>query len=439
MRDMARVVTVKSFDKMFEKDRIVCAQFEETAYEAIIPKDEAVPGKKLIFIEADSILPDVNAWEFLRKRCWREDLNGFLIKPMTMGAKENPDGTKGEKVKSWGLVVAPEDCGLGFEDYTKMLKAGEDVTEKLGIRKYEPVEDASPKAETFPKFIKFLLSHKLTRWIGKLWIEANKSVSNAFPTWLISKSDETTLQNMPGILVKGADSPVVITAKMEGQSATATLDVKKSGKVGKIYVCSRNQAYKKPNNKDFWKFVKAHNLEDAFKKYYKATGLVPIVQAEQCGPGIQSNIYNFDELQWFVYRLRFLNPKTKVISEASYDELSDICLNDLGLEPVPMICEGVLKDILPDMDKAIKFAEEASFTWYPGTGFYSFMAPEVKQLKGKTLWKDYFMHEGIVVKSVPYDKEANIGFSFKVKNLPYAEHGLGKIHDEVKAKREANL
>ena len=43
------------------------------------------------------------------------------------------------------------------------------------------------------------------------------------------------------------------------------------------------------------------------------------------------------------------------------------------------------------------------------------------------MWKNYGQHEGIVVKSTDYNKERNIGYSFKVKNLAYAEKGLSEI------------
>ena len=37
MRDMAKIVTVISKGKMFEKDKICYVSFEETAYECIVP------------------------------------------------------------------------------------------------------------------------------------------------------------------------------------------------------------------------------------------------------------------------------------------------------------------------------------------------------------------------------------------------------------------
>jgi hypothetical protein len=55
------------------------------------------------------------------------------------------------------------------------------------------------------------------------------------------------------------------------------------------------------------------------------------------------------------------------------------------------------------------------------------------------MWKDYFQHEGVVVRTSNYDKDNNIGCSFKIKNLDYASHTRPKIHTECVAYKTANL
>ena len=140
--------------------------------------------------------------------------------------------------------------------------------------------------------MKFCLSHKLTRWLGNL-LKGSKT-STAFPTHIISKSDETTVQNMSGVLERFAEWPVYVTAKMEGQSVTY-LHEKRFGKPKRFYVCSRNIAYKKPNNQPLWEVAKRLDLDKKLRALYKETGLMLVLQGELCGPNIQSNIYNFDE------------------------------------------------------------------------------------------------------------------------------------------------
>lgn len=98
MRDLAGVVTIETKSKMYQKDRICAVTFKENGYEAIVPVTHNV-GDKMVFIQEGSILPEDSKWEFLRKRCHRDSLKGFLITPMTMGAKDD-NGEKGPKVKS---------------------------------------------------------------------------------------------------------------------------------------------------------------------------------------------------------------------------------------------------------------------------------------------------------------------------------------------------
>ena len=129
MRTLASIVTIEKCWNLEGKDRVQGCSFVENSYEAMIGKD-LKEGDLAVFIQEGAILPVEPRWEFLRKRCFREDLDGFLIKPQ-----------KFSSIKSWGLTLSLTDAGL--EGY----KAGDDVTSLLKIRKYEPREDASPVKE----------------------------------------------------------------------------------------------------------------------------------------------------------------------------------------------------------------------------------------------------------------------------------------------------
>ena len=216
MRDLASICTIEKVWPLEGKDRVQGASFVENGYEVMVSKD-IQPGQLVAFIQEGAILPVRDIWEWLRKRCYRENLNGFngfLIKPQKFAG-----------IKSWGLAVPLAELGFEESVYSK-FKAGDDITDLLEIHKYEPEEDASPtKGESkkaYPKWVKFCLSHLLTRWIGRLWQKRHQNSGGGFPSELISKSDETTIQNMKGALQKYADEKVVITAKMEGQSCVSS-------------------------------------------------------------------------------------------------------------------------------------------------------------------------------------------------------------------------
>ena len=419
MRDMAKIVVVSKKGKMFEKDRICYVSFEENAYECIVP-NTVNTGDKMVFIEADSILPVEEKWEFLRKRCYREDLQGFLIKCMTMGKKANEDGTdSGERVKSWGLCVTLAEAGL-----PENLKAGTDVTDKLNIRKYEPEEDASPKKmPKIPRIIKFFLKHKLTRWLGNMYMDARrkKYTKGSFPTDIIAKSDETTIQNCKSVIQQFNGKKCFITAKIEGASATYSLDLNNKNKP-RLYVCSRNNRYDTPceTAATYYEYAIKTNLENKLIKFYKKTGKNIILQGELVSNKIQGNIYDFNESHFFVYRMKLLENGKWI--EYNYEQMTPIII-ELDLERVPLL--EVVEDMgkFDTVDKLVNYAEGIYYKPYPdGTTDFHYVPKQ-----GEHLWKDYLMSEGIVIKSEDYDKEKGKGFSFKVKNLPYQEKKLSDM------------
>lgn len=435
MRDLASVVTIEATQKMFEKDRIVCATMAENAYEVIIPVTCNV-GDKMVFIQEGAILPEVPTWEFLRKRCYNESVKGFVIKPMTMGKKEaieNGNPVAGERVKSWGLAVGLNECGL-TEDKIAKLKSGDDLTDALGIRKYEPEEDASPKTgskKAYPKWVKFCLSHTLTRWIGRIWQKRHQNSGGGFPTSVISKSDETTIQNYKAAITRFADELVYTSAKIEGQSFTALNEYNATkGKVGKFYVCSRNNAYLLPDKSVFWDVATRLDIAKKLEKFYKEHGKLLVIQGEQVGPGIQENIYDLAENDWYVYTIK----DQLTGKQLPIEEMISVC-EELELKTVPILQMGIpLKEIMPDVETAVAYAEKQY--WKPSkTGFDNAYLPTGSE----KLWKDYLQHEGVVVRSMNYDKDSNVGVSFKVKNLQYAEFGLGKMHSVAKDIKAAML
>ena len=415
MRNLASVCTIEKVWALEGKDKVQGASFKENAYEVMVSKD-IQPGMLVAFIQEGSILPEINAWEFLRKRCYRDSLKGFLIKPQKFGT-----------IKSWGLAVSLDELPIADERVINNLKSGDDLTDILEIRKYEPEEDASPRPSSkkaYPKWVKFCLSHTLTRCIGRcigrVWQKSHQKPAGGFPTDLISKSDETTIQNMKGVLEKFAESKVDITAKMEGQSFTVVPTFKVKKLTG-AYVCSRNNAYKIENDSLFWDMMRKYDIVKKMKEIWKNEHKAYILQGEQVGPTIQDNIYDFKQNHWYIFTVK----DYETLKQLSYEEQVKIA-DKFGMRVVPLLWTGTLKDVMPDIDAAVAFAEKASWEPVDGDKIHSWLNLENK---GK-LWKDYMQHEGVVVRTVDYDKDNNIGVSFKVKDIGYQQRGLGKIHQD---------
>ena len=418
MRDLASICTIEKVWALEGKDKVQGASFKENSYEVMVSKD-IQPGMLVAFIQEGACLPVCKTWEWLRKRCYHDNLNGkegFLIKAQKFSG-----------IKSWGLAVPLNELGLDETVYKK-FKAGDNLEEVLGIWKYEPEEDASPRTSSkkaYPKWIKFCLSHVLTRWIGRIWQKCNQKSAGGFPTNLISKSDETTIQNMKGILEKFSESKVDITAKLEGQSFTVVpvfgkrgFIVKKEEVVG-AYVCSRNNAYKIEDNSIFWDMMRKYDIVRKMKEIWKTEHKAYILQGEQVGPNIQDNIYDFKQNHWYIFTVKDYS----TLKQLPYEGQVKVA-DKFGMRVVPLLWTGTLKDVMPDVDAAVAFAEKASWEPIDGDRIHSWLNLENK---GK-LWKDYMQHEGVVVRTVDYDKDNNIGVSFKVKNMDYQNQGLGKIH-----------
>ena len=415
MRDLASICTIDKVWPLEGKDRVQGASMVENGYEAMVSKD-IQPGQLVAFIQEGACLPICENWEWLRKRCYKENLNGkegFLIKPQ-----------KFKELRSWGLVVPLHELGLEEKVYSK-FKPGQDITELLGIWKYEPEEDASPKTSSkkaYPKFIKFCLSVWFLRWIGRIWQSKHQNISGGFPSDLISKSDETSLQNMKSILEKYPNSEVYISAKIEGQSFSV-IPVFKGKKFITAYPCTRNNALPREDNSIFWNMMRKYDVINKMKKLWEKEKIAVILQGEQVGPTIQNNIYDFKDNEWYVYTMKDFFTK-KQIGFAYVTTIS----SKLGLMPVPFIASGVHKELFPDLQTAVSFAEHVVFT--PSQKEDKIISFTVDNLE--KLWKNYFQHEGIVVRSVDYDKDHGVGFSYKVKNSDYAEKGLGNINKAVK-------
>ena len=196
--------------------------------------------------------------------------------------------------------------------------------------------------------------------------------------------------------------------------------VKKTVVVG-AYVCSRNNAYKVPDNSIFWDMMRKYDIVGKMKELWKTEHKAVILQGEQVGPGIQNNIYDFKQNHWYLFAAK----DYESLKQVTYEEQVKIA-DKFGMRTVPLLWTGKLNEIMPNIDAAVSFAEKASWEPIDGDKIHSWLNLEDK---GK-LWTDFMQHEGIVVRTSSFDKDNNIGVSFKVKNLPYAERGLGKIHND---------
>lgn len=215
--------------------------------------------------------------------------------------------------------------------------------------------------------------------------------------------------------------------KMEGQSFTVVPTFKGRKLVG-AYVCSRKNAYTLEDKSLFWDMMRKYDIINKMKKIWKEEKKAYILQGEQVGPSIQDNIYDFKENHWYLFTAKDYS----TLNQLSYEDQVKVA-DKFGIRVVPLLWVGTLKDIMPDVDSAVSFAEKAVWvpkdedkihSWLENLDSYKEELPKTK------LWKNYMQHEGVVVRTENYDKDNNIGISFKVKNIQYQERGRKKIHQD---------
>lgn len=321
MHDLAVVCKVQSITPISGRDRIELCRIAN--YNSIVQKDQFSEGELAIYIFYDAVLPLRPEFEFLRKRCYSERLNGFRIRPMKMG-----------NVISEGLVLPLSLLG-------RTAREGEVVTTELGIRRYEP-----PAEKTASKNIpqKGLISVLMKIPPFEKWYLKRISQKREYPL-TVPKSDEENIEKKWDAVSADTSTVYIVTEKMEGQAATYYL------KNGRYHVCSHN--YEIDRRKGSWGAISEElELDKVLKKIRKDSGKELAIQGEICGPGIQKNIYNFKALHFFVYGAYEVENGRRL----TFSELFDLC-SRYSLEMVPVIRKS---RILSSCDEMIKDAEGTS-------------------------------------------------------------------------------
>lgn len=293
MRNLASIQKIKKLWKHPNADNLNMVQVLDWACVSSV-NDNFKEGDLVVYIEVDSVLPDGPEWsEFMRPRKFRVKtirLRGELSQGLIMP-----------------LSILPE------IDPGKTMYEGVDVTELLGITKYEipEVNSGGPNRA--------------------------KTKSN-FPVY-VYKTDETRIQSIGGILDELRGKTCFITVKMDGTSATF------SNKDNDLLVCSQNRALVEGDSV-WWKMCKKYHLEENLSNFGNVA-----VQGEICGPGIQKNKMGLTELDLFVFNVFDIDKQEFF----NYEEFCDFC-DILGLKTVPILDDNY---IISESDTVKTFVEMA--------------------------------------------------------------------------------
>ncbi len=359
MRTLASIRKIRSLSPIAGADRIELALVD--GWQTVVKKGEFHEGDDVIYIEIDSIVPEMPCFEFLRDR-------KFRVRTIKLRG-----------VISQGLVVPTSILPAG--DYHE----GDDVTDVLGIRKYDPeaeeenaVVQRNEKKDTTGAFGRFMNRFSWYRTIHRK-ISTAICGDTKFPEW-IRKTDETRIQNLTELFEneKVLCTRFSVTEKMDGQSATYYL--RRRRLFGYEFgVCSRNKRLPKKDESSYWTIAEKLEIRRVLRDLIGRRRYV-VLQGEICGEKIQGNKYCIGGYDFFAFNLIY--PDRSLPTWEIGERLSAH-----GMKTVPIVDEGVA---LPDT-----------------------IAELVEYAKGKSVVKPGQTREGVVMRC------HRRGISFKVINPDY--------------------
>lgn len=285
VRKLASVQYVHDVWPIEGADKIECIGV--LGWRCVAKKGEFRVGDLCVYFEIDSFLPVDERFEFLRSSCYRE--SDF----MGCGFRLKTQKFRGQV--SQGLALPLFILGEGE------WHIGDNVTELLGVRKWEVEERAT----------------------------SSGTIVAALPDG-VPKTEETRIQAEPGLLEEFEGVPYYITTKMDGTSVS----VFRIG--GRFGVCGHNYEYADDGKCSAWEWMKSHQIEQRLA----GAGLDNVaLQGEFCAAGIQGNPLKLQYPEWYVFTVVDVAARRRL----GMQDTQKLC-DELGLSMVPIEEQG---DSLP--------------------------------------------------------------------------------------------
>ena len=255
-RKLASIQRIWKIDPIEGADRIELAHV--LGWQCVVNKGQFQPMDAAVYFEIDSFLPIRPEFEFMRKTSYKNsDIlgEGFRLRTLTFRGQI-----------SQGLLLPVNQ----FPELTGYPEIGTDVTEQLGVRKWE-IEERATTGGTV---------------IGTLPRD-------------IPHTDETRVQENPELIQAFAGLDYYISTKMDGSSHSIGID--ENG----FHVCGHNYEYKDDGSSSFYNLVKERGYQERLEAFVAENGLTTLtIQGELCAPGIQRNRLKLTKPEWYVFTVR---------------------------------------------------------------------------------------------------------------------------------------
>lgn len=286
-RKLCTIQTISDLNPINGADKIEVASV--LGWKVVVQKGLYNINDKVVYCEVDSLPPQKPEFEFLKDR-------GYRIKTIRL-----------RKQISQGIIFPLSILPQG--DYN----VGDDVTQIMGVTKWEPI-----------------IPENLS---GEMWGKK---------PWFVPTTDEIRIQSYPELIDEIKGKQVYQSVKCDGTSCSIYFNSNFDREFG---VCSRNMELKEGDTA-YWKVAKKYNLQEKLKKYGKTI----VLQGECCGPSIQKNRLGLKELDWFMFDV-YLPEEQRY---ASLNEMLDIA-KLLDIKTVPIEC--VYDSFNFDLEGLLKLAE----------------------------------------------------------------------------------
>lgn len=255
MSKLASIQKIVSVSSIEGADMIELATV--LGWQVVVKKNEYKVGDLCCYIQIDTVVPDKPEFEFLRER-------KFRVRTIKLRGQI-----------SQGLIVpAPN----------RHFKEGDDVTDILGVKKYEKPDNNPARYEKhripkvwYKKYAYLFLYNVLYKAMPFL----RRKERSPFPTHLVGITDEERIQNMPQVLTQYAGKEFIVSHKLDGSSIT--IIHQKFFGMSKFRICSRRfELHDKTN--DWYKVFHQTGFKDEvikLVKYFETDDI--IVQGEAIG------------------------------------------------------------------------------------------------------------------------------------------------------------
>jgi RNA ligase (TIGR02306 family) len=300
LRKLASIRKVRDIKPIKDADAIELAIVD--GWQVVVKKGQFKLDELVVYVEIDSFLPERSEFEFLRKsshRTMADGSTGFRLKTVRLRGQ-----------LSQGLILPLNEVNLSN------VNLGDEVTEQLGIKKYEPPIPACLAGE----------------------------MRGAVPGE-IHKSDQERIHNLLNYWTIYKDLEFEETEKLNGASMTVYHNQGDTG------VCGHKWNMKETKDNTLWKVSRRLELTERLTKL----GLNLALQGEIIGEGIQSNWYKIIGQTFKIYDIWDIDNQYYLTNKERLDIIQKLGF-DLSIHVPILNAHMKIFDIIKDVNEFLEYS-----------------------------------------------------------------------------------